>query len=838
MISTLQSRGLTVGGLIALVDTRTPEELAAWRNRSDPTDLLDSSNQVVLVHAPVMKRQRGKARWRIDPETPEPQEVTAEQEWTGTLSGAGAVALPGRVVARWLVDFAALRHKHYTHGGHHSEFVCDLKRLFHRPEVRTAVAGRLNLYVRQNSIDLIVYANHSNAYLLVDMIREACGSERAMPAVHVALCRHARGERTYVIPRSTQVGNPKRILLLDDGIVTGATMRSIIAGVLSTYPHAKEIHAIVFSNEMASAQTKYWTAVGASSHLALRGFAGRRSAFLSPKFHFSSFLSLPHPAYLEQDCPLCRRQREFERYANDADRTTWEQEFYRAWAADLVPRDIDHDTDEVAGAEAVAYTGITRSHVEKSRAALVIAQFDILLQKDLPLSDLIAAASRRHDIPTHVTIHCLRSLLHLGPAVLGTNEHRAVWEQLLAVIREPSTDRRHRLLALKAFIWEQFDPPSVSDFMDLLRTCATHLGDSPLLGGLMAFGRLSFAPAHRMPPSQREDVSRAIDQARSALATADADAQIGLSVVNDWLVRAGSAALGPSVVRLKTALLPRRGHSNVRNDLETLSQYLSELPRQRGQDNLLARRIRFVTTCLVQHFIDLDKAGRVVAPHDPSQSTESWDRSLDEAYERLGDLRCLMGSDVTADPMPSRDLAYRAGAALAQLKSVWFSSQQGYARRLLRPFFQPLLPAIEDAINRGREEYARQFPTHNVFHDTSALGTPEGASIEVLIQPTLLADTLHNIVSNVWKDVVPWCISQKREPRVKWTYRTAHGVLTLVVTDNGPGLPTDFDILRGPGGHARLRPQVMEYDGMYLVRQAPSGGTEVQLALYSRRSER
>jgi hypothetical protein len=133
MISTLQSRGLTVGGLIALVDTRTPEELAAWRNRSDPTDLLDSSNQVVLVHAPVMKRQRGKARWRIDPETPEPQEVTAEQEWTGTLSGAGAVALPGRVVARWLVDFAALRHKHYTHGGHHSEFVCDLKRLFHRP---------------------------------------------------------------------------------------------------------------------------------------------------------------------------------------------------------------------------------------------------------------------------------------------------------------------------------------------------------------------------------------------------------------------------------------------------------------------------------------------------------------------------------------------------------------------------------------------------------------------------------------------------------------------------------------------------------------------------------
>ena len=195
MTATLKAEGVIIGGLIVLLDTRTIEEREDRARDGVVFGGIDKDNRVCLCHIAVRKQPNGKARWRIDPQTLEPVEEIGRSRWIDALAGIGAVAMPGPTIARWLVRFAALRHKHYKHGSRHSEFFCDVKRLLKRPEVRSAVGARLNLYVRQNNIDLIVYPNHSNAYVMAHIFREIAGSEQGTPPLQVALCRDSRGER-------------------------------------------------------------------------------------------------------------------------------------------------------------------------------------------------------------------------------------------------------------------------------------------------------------------------------------------------------------------------------------------------------------------------------------------------------------------------------------------------------------------------------------------------------------------------------------------------------------------------------------------------------------------
>jgi orotate phosphoribosyltransferase len=835
MLSVLKSKGIKIAGLIALVDTRTLAETAETAAKGDPLASIDRENRVVFVHMPVKKRRTGQATWRIDPETLEPQEVSEDTDWTESLAGVGALAVPGQGAADWLVDFAALRHKHYNHGGHHSEFVCDVKRLFVRPEIRTTVGGRLNLYIRRNSIDLVVYPNHSNAYMMADMLREICGSDKEAPATQVALCRHATGPRAYVLPPTTQVAKPKKVLLLDDGFVTGGTMRSLIAAVLLRHPGCKEIHVVVFSNEAMPAQTRYWTSVGAGSPLALCGQKRGRGAFLAPKFHFSSFVSLPHPTFTEEGCPLCRRQRDFQVYSRDQGRTIHEREFYRSWAASLLPTDLDHASQDITTESPVDFGSISRSHRAASRTALAVAKFDILLQRESGLDELVRTACQ-DDYPTHVRIHCLRSLLHLGRNTLGGRHYEAVWQRLLETIGDSETTLRQRLLAVKACVWEQTDSPLFSQFCELLQAAAAHLGDPLILGGVIAYARLAFPPGHYLPPWGKMMVSGEID--KILVVVGDADVRAGLTILRNLLTGTPATGLGAGVVRLKKALLPRQGHSNARDDIKRLSEQLSCLKAQRSPDEKLLRAIPSVAMRLVDEFADLDKAARVALSHETIQSAKAWESSLDAAYSRLTPFRHLMEIDLTADPKLVKTATSEAISALAHLRSVWFASEKGYVRRLLRPFFQFLLPEIEEAIAFGEREFAEDHQGHRVVHDVSDFRDGGGMGIEVLCHPRPLARVLHNVVSNIWKHVVPWSIDHDQETIVKWTYRPSQRRAGICVTDNGPGLPEGIDLFQGDGGHATLKPQIEEYDAMYDVFSTPKEGTEVVLTLHSRRISR
>ena len=360
--------------------------------------------------------------------------------------------------------FEAIKYGHFTHGGHHSEFVCDVKCLLTRPEVRTVVAGRLNMYIRENGVEMIVYPNHSNAYLMADMIRELYGSDRRPPTMCVALCRDSHGERSYVLPNVSPVNPPKTVMLLDDGFVTGDTIRSLAAAVIEKCTRVKEIHAVVFVNEMTPAVARYWTTLATSKGFIPRASRGLKRAFLAPKFNFSAFMSLQSRSYSEDNCPLCQKHVVFTQHSEDEARTVHEQEFYRLWAKELGTRDLYHDPGLSYAGMTPAITPDAEAITLKGRDALYIARFEMLLSNTTRPETLLAQTAQ---YTLSVKINCLQHFLRMYATTLD-NLREEAWRQLLEAIKRNDTNVHNRMLAIRVCIAEQATPPKFSQFCNLL----------------------------------------------------------------------------------------------------------------------------------------------------------------------------------------------------------------------------------------------------------------------------------------------------------------------------------------------------------------------------------
>lgn len=829
MIEAVTNAGFKVGGFIALVDTRTEIEIVAAQEDGGPLSDLDKDSQVYLIHDPIEKMTKGKAQWKIDPETLEPVGIGADHGWEVTLAGVGPLAMPGRVVANWLVGFAAIRHKHYNLGGHHSEFVCDVKRLLGCHDVRTSVGGRLNLYVRENDIDLVVYPNHSNAYLMASVLRDIRGSDTSLPETKVALNRNTHGERSYVLPLAGKDEKPRYVLLLDDGMVTGGTMRSLISALLAQYTSIREIHIVVFTNEMSFARTKYWMSIGTCEKFIARKARGRTRAFLTPRLTFSAFMSLPHPVYEQENCPLCQRQKTLEYNAEDSRKPAFEREFYRQWARDILPKDIYHDPSEVPVDESHGVVEGWRRNIQRSEDALNIARFDLRLRTQDRIHDLVHYACEV-SLPPHVRVHCLRSLLHVRIERLDKNQGRTVWESLLEIIADPQVSPRHRLLAIKAGVWEQFGTPTLDRFCEFLSASAAHLWNPLVFGGVMAFARAPFLPGDRTPQWNTVEVSDRIRLIEEQ--SENPDVKSNLRHLCDWLTVAMAEGLGANALYLKQALLPRAGHHSVQNDVNTLSTYLREIRKYSNPEAALLQAIPSVSLRLVDHFRILDKAARIVLPFDLSnRSPRAWESLLNHTQMRLDVIRSL----VSMDASNARHRSYNASAILEKLKSEWFASDTGYAHLLLCPFFHPLLPHIEEAIRDGETKYSGLYSECVIQHHRERFRSDEGRSIEVFCHANTLADALHNAVSNVWKYVIPKCSGQEHGVEMTWDYYFTEDGVEISIRDNGPGIPDDVEVYSGDGGHGRVKPVIESFGGGYTVQRLNPRGSEVRIKFHCKR---
>jgi hypothetical protein len=314
----------------------------------------------------------------------------------------------------------------------------------------------------------------------------------------------------------------------------------------------------------------------------------------------------------------------------------------------------------------------------------------------------------------------------------------------------------------------------------------------------------------------------------------DPDVQSHLTSLLDWMTGVSVVGVGSAVLSFRKALFSRPGHPDVGDNVKTLSDYLRYLSGTSSVDAMLRRAVVSATMRVIDRFGKLERGARVLLPYAPTHLAEEWQHLSNKTQSNMEVLGRLMGRDLSADPAGTRRIAYDVDAAVASLKSMWLATETGCARILLEPFFHPVRPFIEEAIKAGEKEYADRFPQHRVMHDYDGFIEGVGASVEVLCHPSILEEAIRNVVSNIWKHVVPHSVKMKQDTVVTWSCEIKPLVATIRVVDNGPGVIEDDDHSDGDGGYATITPSIEEYEGVYCVQANCSGGAQVTLQLHCR----
>jgi len=709
IIDTLKAADVKVEGLIVIVDTRTAEERGPNTIDGKFLSLIDQRNQAFLVRLPVEKMEGVEPKWRINSETLEPVEIRTQLDWKEGFSGMGELAVSGEEVIRWLRAFGAFHHGHYKHGNRHSEFVCDVKHLFQRPEIQMYVGARLQLYIRTHEIHLVVYPNHSNAYILGRMARDLFESEETCPPHQVALCRDFSGERTYILPMGATYHDPKRILLLDDGIGSGATLRSMISACIKAYPRLEEIHVVVFSNEMTPNNSDFWKLIGVPERMSGQKGKRRKRHFSKKGFHFNSLISIPIPWYIEDNCPLCIRQREFERNSRDDNRSNYEREFYRRWESNLAFRDLYHDPDDISFHLLKDRISIQRAQTQRSKHALEVAKFFIKIKKGSRLDNLVYDLQIM-DMPDKVKIPCLKNMLSLRGSVLSEEDEKTIWNRMIEIINSGNTDHSDRLSAIRALIWEQASPPTAENFWELLKGSAPHLADPDILGGTLAFGRLAVKPGKYLPPWDKKKSLEELDQI--AADVRDEGASKGLAFVKNWFSRVIEApSIGGSLLDLKRALEELPGHINTLGEIDKLEEYLWQIGDDPKLEGDRLKQLESTTHSVIHSFERIERAARALSYYSRGLEENIDQDAFDELRSRLSEIRKLFDlHGFISDKKRIQSTVAAAGSAVQFLKSMWFSQPRGYIRLLIESHFHSLLKTVNHAISRAKSRFSSQYP--------------------------------------------------------------------------------------------------------------------------------
>lgn len=828
MVKQLVARKVRIGGVLALLDTTHDDDLENFNEA-----LFQDTMIVALVHKEIKKHLRGDLGWRIDPETLEPVEITKSLGWKESLAGVGALGFSGEEVEKLFLNYGVLRHEHSKHGTHHSMFVCDVKKLFSQPDIRIKLGARLRLYFKRNKIKLIIYPNHSNAYILANMLREICKSDLEFPIIQAALCRYSYNERCYILTPSVHKYTADRIAILDDGFVSGKTMRSLCTAVLNKYPKVKEVHNLAFINEMNPPKTRYWEALAANKPIGTYKLRRNSNSYLFPKLHFSSFISFPHPSYTQENCPWCRKQKDFKTYAKDEERTFLEREFYFTWANEVKLRDVYHDA--ITNKEGSSLYRNTIQFRTKNKDVIEKYKFEVLLHSEFEINSLINKLMSA-PMNTEVMIHSLKALLHIRDTALNKSQKNKVWGKLREILSDPKTKINNRLAVLKAIIWEQVDPPSFTDFRDILRSCINYIEEPLVFGAVLAFSRLARSSPYGKISWEEEKIRDLIVEMKDG--TDNKDILKSLEELKFLLLNEPFFGVNSSVLLIKDVLYNRGSHSDTKEDITHFIKLIKSLNKLSNINKKSLNKLSNISMWVIEPFINIEKAARIIQSFSDSYSQKEWALKLDSASEQLDRIRTLFYIDQNTSQEEIKKAISFAFHASQNLKTSWFDNEKGYARELIEPFFNYALETIKMAIENIEKK--DDIITDIIEYEYSQFKTQEGQKIQFLCDTKVFYQAVENIILNVRQYSIPWAIKEDKKIKLFFGYRQnknekEKNMVTFIASDNGPGVPNEKGLFVGNGKHAEIKPQIEKYQGEYKVFSPTTGGTTVEIKLYSRK---
>ena len=800
MINALKEKDFKILGLIALLDTRSNNER---QKHTFLDNAIPSERQMILARELGVKKWHNttkEAGWAVDPETLEPKPIKKEKEALQDkyFSGIGALAFPGKDAKEILKNSGALKNGHLKHGSHHSEYGCDIKKILGLPSLRSQIGNRLNIYIEKSNFDLIICPNNSNAYLLLNIIREIRGTPAKNIPVRIALCRYIAGEKTYSLSlgKGLDINNIKKILIIDDGVVTGTSLKSVITEILMRFASQKkdtlkEIHMTVFLNEMSPVKTKFWDKIGGCDpniffEKKIIKKNTKKRGFINPDVFFNAFISYPHPVYKNDNCPICLKEREYLANSIDDTKTPFERAFYENWANDLKLLDIYHGCIEEFGQkENLSEIQNFTKEREKSRSIIEILEFNTLLQKEYNLDDLINKTSYEKGNITYSKTQFLKSLLRVRNTALLENQERQTIRNLIDQIK--LSDFNHALSLLKVLLEDdkQYNRLKTNDFLDIVAWSAKHLKEVEFVGGIIAYVRNFYNSNKTGAHEDKDKIDTNLSQLANTMAGIE---KKNIEIIREYLIHGEYFSLGDSLLILRDIAFAKIGHKyledSTKNMKNKIDECLKNISSQKTFIDLRNHAFNFK-----QRTQKIEKAIKVIS-NKTMIFTKKEKKDNDDFWENFNEKMSPLLDKKLFEKEPKKLIITEASHSLNGWYDKLFIPPNALLHKILDSYLikiQHLLDsATKDAINDfpssiRKSDYELRIPTADI----------EIEKIKIFCDESILSRVLKDIITNFGKHVVPKLKIDRHFPVLKFIVEkeTEKQEIKIIIQDNGGGIP-------------------------------------------------
>jgi hypothetical protein len=453
MISTLvDSQGVNVIGIIALIDLRSEQNNKTTNAiTTAPLSAMLKNRLWTLITDHIDKSNTMAYAWYVDPETLVLKRRRQGDLWLqlteegyspiGSLARMQSMFATPRTLLKRLSDSNALLAGHFAHGTHHSEMACDVGRLLASHSIRNAIVRTLIRYITLNNIKFIIYPNNSQVYIIADELSYRLGRHEpdtshsetiGADVIPAFWFNNLFNETDYHLPpiRNLTINSLiPNTMILDDGACSGSTIKALLREIVGTYPKEVidkgSIHICVLVNRMTETSTGFWESLNiqAADHIS-----------------FSSFFTIPIPAYSSSQCPLCKEVLYAQSASEDEHRSNYERRFYKSWASHSSAKSLNTASPNVpppkewlSGETAITYAGcllalsrgnikLAWDHMQTSRELSVLLIKPLLIRSiDVQTKDI-----GTDQIIEYICRTCEKADDHSDPDILRNWEFRVL----------------------------------------------------------------------------------------------------------------------------------------------------------------------------------------------------------------------------------------------------------------------------------------------------------------------------------------------------------------------------------------------------------------------------
>ncbi len=807
MIDTISEHHFNVTGLIALVDTRTEEEFQSDISNASFSPLREEDIRILTRRRPVEKDFSGYAKWEIDPETLEPTLIKNSQQ-KKDFTGKGILAVFGEIVEDWLTKYSGIDYGHFKHGNRHSKYLCNVIKLFSTQEIQMVVKTRLTWYLREFNIDTVIYPNHSNAYMLIDMLKETFPSDSTI-RFHEALCRVSDGERCYVLPEISyskdQKSSPKNVLILDDGTGSGATLRSLIVSLTRHFPKTNRIHLIVFVSEASQPNNSFWSSLAEATSI----------RNIEPKIRFSSFISFPLPWYTEAECPICRKKLYFEKLTLNTTLSPQERSFYEECIASLA------STDNYHASSSENPSSLNADNIIK------LAKYDLDLKEGLSLSELYSKLDETHD---GVILHQLLLLYQASPS------YEEVFSTICSIISNQKTDLEDRYLLLRELVIIG-SPITKSAFWSLVEACSIYVNDPFVYGCIIALARLASPSGQGLPLWTREEVKNNMNRIMDKLP--GEDVKIEFKNLTKTMLGFEEQQLASALVCLKQSILSS-DHPDRTSD--TISKFLSSLDdlkegRYTYNDTTFYSMLRIRALNAKDFFHKIVHAAEILMIDEPSLQNQVSDNTFQNEKRIIENISSVANRLIRVAEKEGhvKQISKEIIDQIVGLKYRWLTINSGLVYKFLEPYYQKYAEIRSQAINDAYKECCYGYGASRMEHFIDESSGIDIESIELLITSNALYTIIYDIICNYYKYCIPY-LPDVKPLKITWKTIKEEDLFGFVLEDNAQLTDQSKKLFKkSEGGNDRGRKLVESFSGQFDARILDSKNVEYKVLLLGRK---